>query len=169
MLKGESRPSWAGRINRDLMGNNGPGKSSGGGIGEGTSVGPGRAGNTGGGGGGIGPGIKPPAHSPAPTPATDYNRTFSPKEVTTKARILSKPEPQYTEKARINGVTGTVIVRAVLGSDATVRGIRVVSALPYGLTSGAVRAAGKMRFMPAVKDGHQVSQYIQIEYNFNLY
>ena len=38
---------------------------------------------------------------------------FSWQDVTTKARVLSKPEPQYTEEARKNQITGTVVLRAV--------------------------------------------------------
>ncbi|MDT5059855.1 MAG: hypothetical protein QOH63_562, partial [Acidobacteriota bacterium] len=44
-----------------------------------------------------------------------------------------------------------------------------VSGLPNGLTERAIAAARQIRFTPAMKDGHAVSQYIQIEYNFNLY
>jgi TonB family protein len=138
-------------------------------------VGPGRGGNTG---GGIGPGSSLPNFpgQPAPNSSTssgstsiDYNRTFTPKEVTAKAHILSKAEPSYTEKARVNQIIGTVVLRAVLSSQGEVKGVRVVAGLPYGLTTTAVGAAHKIRFIPAVKDGHNVSQYIQIEYNFNLY
>jgi hypothetical protein len=44
-----------------------------------------------------------------------------------------------------------------------------VSGLPYGLTEKAIAAARQIRFQPAMKDGRAVSQFIQIEYNFNLY
>jgi hypothetical protein len=37
------------------------------------------------------------------------------------------------------------------------------------LTEKAISAARMIKFMPAMKDGRAVSQYIQIEYNFNLY
>jgi TonB family protein len=78
-------------------------------------------------------------------------------------------EPQYTEEARENAVSGTVVLRAVFSASGDVTNIRVVSGLPYGLTESAVEAAREIRFSPAVKDGRPVSQYIQIEYNFNLY
>jgi hypothetical protein len=47
--------------------------------------------------------------------------------------------------------------------------IRPVVSLPFGLTEKAMDAARIMKFIPAIKDGKYVSQYIQIEYNFNLY
>ncbi|HET6889506.1 MAG TPA: tetratricopeptide repeat protein, partial [Pyrinomonadaceae bacterium] len=38
---------------------------------------------------------------------------FTGKEVTQKARVTSKPEPSYTEPARLAGVQGTIVLRAV--------------------------------------------------------
>ena len=144
---------------------NGIGTGRGGGIGpgEGGGIGPGRGGNIGGGdrndgGGGAGGGG-----------GGDYNRIFSGKEVNSKARVLSKPEPQYTEEARKNQITGTVVLRAVFTSGGQVTSIRAVSGLPYGLTERAIAAARQIRFTPAMKDGRAVSMYIQLEYNFNLY
>jgi TonB family protein len=144
---------------------NGIGTGTGGGIGpgEGGGIGPGRGGNIGGGDrndGGGGPG------GPG---GGDYNRIFSGKEVNSKARVLSKPEPQYTEEARKNQITGTVVLRAVFTSGGQVTSIRAVSGLPYGLTERAIAAARQIRFTPATKDGRPVSMYIQLEYNFNLY
>jgi TonB family protein len=147
---------------------NGIGNGMGGGVGsgEGGGVGPGRGGNTGGGDrrdGGGGPG------GGGGGGGEDYNKTFAPKDVTQKARIISRPEPQYTEEARKNQISGTVVLRAVLGSNGAVSGIRAVSGLPFGLTEKAITAAHQIKFVPAQKDGRAVSQYIQIEYNFNLY
>lgn len=145
---------------------NGIGTGKGGGIGpgEGGGIGPGRGGNIGGGdyregGGGAGGGGG----------GTDYNKIFSGRDVTSKARVLSKPEPQYTEEARKNQVTGTVVLRAVFTSGGAVTNIRAVSGLPYGLTERAIAAARQIKFIPATKDGRQVSMHIQLEYNFNLY
>lgn len=96
-------------------------------------------------------------------------QVFSPRDVLTKARVLSKPEPSYTSEARKAGVEGTVILRGVFVSDGSVKIISVNQWLPYNLTTRAVEAAKKIKFTPALVDGRQVSQYIQIEYNFNLY
>jgi TonB family protein len=101
--------------------------------------------------------------------APDPNKVYMPSEVTQKARILSRPEPQYTEEARKNQVSGTVVLRIVLSSSGQVTNISAISGLPYGLTERAIAAARQLRFSPAMKDGHPISQYAQIEYNFNLY
>jgi TonB family protein len=143
----------------------GGGQGTGVGKGEGQGYGPGRGYNTGGGdtnigGGGAGGGGGG---------GDDPNKVFTTKDVTSKARILSRPEPQYTEEARRNQVTGTVVLRAVFSAGGAVTNIKAVKGLPDGLTEKAISAARQIKFVPAQKDGRNVSQYIQIEYNFNLY
>jgi TonB family protein len=145
---------------------NGIGSGTGGGVGpgEGGGYGPGRGGNTGGGDrneGGGGPG--------GGGGGADYNRIFSGKEVSSKARVLEKPEPTYTEAARKNQITGTVVLRAVFSSGGQVTNIHAVSGLPDGLTERAIAAAKNIRFVPATKDGHPVSMWMELQYNFNLY
>jgi tetratricopeptide (TPR) repeat protein len=58
-----------------------------------------------------------------------------------KARVLSKPEPSYSDAARMAGVTGTIVLRVVFSSDGEVRSVRVSQALPFGLTTAAIQAA----------------------------
>lgn len=144
---------------------NGIGTGQGGGIGpgEGGGLGPGRGGNIGGGDFNAGGG------GPGGGGGGDYSKIFTGKEVTSKARLISKPEPQYTEDARKNQITGTVVLKCVFSSNGTVTNIRTVSGLPYGLTERAIAAARQIKFVPATKDGHQVSMWMQLEYNFNLY
>jgi protein TonB len=84
-------------------------------------------------------------------------------------RILKKPEPAYTDKARKAGVEGTVVLQAVFSSDATLNRIRILQWLPFGLTERAVEAARGIKFTPATKDGRPVSMFYRIEYNFHLY
>jgi len=101
--------------------------------------------------------------------AEDYNRIFTGREVTTKARVLEKAEPTYTESARKFGITGTVVLRAVFAKDGQVTNLHVVSKLPHGLTQRAIEAARAIRFTPAMKDGLPVSMWMELQYNFNLY
>jgi TonB family protein len=94
---------------------------------------------------------------------------YAGKETTRKARLAMKPEPTYTEQARQNQVMGTVVLKAVFSADGSVKNIRIVSGLPYGLTERAVDAASKIKFIPAQKDGKNVSMLMTLEYNFNLF
>jgi TonB family protein len=113
------------------------------------------------------PSVSPSANTPNQGVAENY--VYTPKDVTRKAILVTRPEPQYTEEARQNQTSGTVVLRAVFSSSGKVTNIRGVGGLPHGLTNKAIIAAKQMKFLPAVKDGKFVSQYIQIEYNFNLY
>lgn len=107
------------------------------------------------------------AVTPAP-PIDDTNRIFAAREVTEKARVISQPNPDYSDGARKYSVKGTVTIRAVFSKDGAVTNIKVLHRLPHGLTEKAIEAASKIKFEPAVKDGRKVSQYIQLEYHFNL-
>ena len=57
----------------------------------------------------------------------------------------------------------------VLAADGTVQDIVPMTTLPDGLSEQAVEAARNIEFTPAAKDGRAVSQYMIIEYNFNIY
>lgn len=103
------------------------------------------------------------------TPAGAAKTIFVGKEVDTKARLISKPEPSYSAAAKQNQVVGTVILKAVFSSSGKVTNIRVVQGLPDGLTERAIEAARKIRFVPASIEGKFVSMWMQLEYNFNLY
>ncbi len=142
----------------------GTGEGSGVGPGDGQGYGPGRGFNTGGGDGKVGGGGPGGGGD-----GVDYNKTFNQKDVTRKAVITFKPEPGFTEEARKNNVTGVVRLRAVLSSSGGVTNISVIKPLPDGLTEKAISAARQIRFQPAQKDGRTVSQYIVLEYNFNIY
>lgn len=94
---------------------------------------------------------------------------FIGEQVDRKVRLLTRSEPEYSEKAKSEEIRGTVILKCVFAANGTVTNIRVVQGLPYGLTEKAIEAARKIKFIPATKDGHPVSMWMQIEYNFNLY
>lgn len=141
-------------------------KGTGIGDGSGPGYGPGEDGNMGegkkglgccgGGGGNMGDG-------------NGVDEPYRATQVEQRARLLSKPEPQYTEEARKNAVVGTVVLRAVFSRSGTVVQIRALRTLPFGLTERAIAAARQIQFVPALKGGQPVSVAMQLEYNFNLY
>jgi TonB family protein len=147
----------------------GGGKGTGAGKGEGAGLGPGRGENTGGGDPNYGGGGSGGGGGGKPKEPEDYNRPFQAREVTRKAVITSKPEPGYTEDARKNNTTGVVQLRVLLGANGAVSSISPVSRLPNGLTEKAIEAARRIRFTPAQKDGRNVSQWIVLQYDFNIY
>jgi TonB family protein len=92
------------------------------------------------------------------------------KEVSVRADINAKPLPMYPSGARQYGVEGRVKLRIILGADGKIRDeIEVLEGLPHGVTEEAIKAARRIKFEPAQKDGRPVSQYVTLVYNFNLY
>ena len=144
----------------------GTNKGTGIGEGEGPGFGPGRGGNIGGDRKELG--CCGPSGGQG-NDVDDPDRVYPALQVTERARVLAKPEPQYTEEARRNAATGSVVLRVVFSRTGEVTNIRAVQSLPFGLTERAIAAARLIRFRPASRDGHPVNVYMQLEYNFNLY
>jgi TonB family protein len=119
-------------------------------------------------GSGFGPGLTGAMRS-----ATDMGRDsdgpFRKRDVDTEAVITFRPEPAFTKEARENDVYGVVRLRVVLSSKGKVERVTVVKGLPDGLTEKAIAAAMQIRFTPARRYGHAVSQYVALEYYFNGY
>lgn len=107
-------------------------------------------------------------YAEASAAADPSRKIYGAREGIKRAQILAKPTPGYTEEARRAGVSGVVRVRVVLGADGTVKHVLVLRRLSHGLTEKAVEAARQVRFNPATLDGQPVSQYVVLEYGFNL-
>ncbi len=95
-------------------------------------------------------------------------RVVPTKEVDTLAQIKAKPRPSYTKEARRLGIQGIVTVKVLLSARGEIARVRVVKGLRAGLTENAIRAACKMEFKPATKDGQPVAQWLTAEYVFRL-
>ena len=104
-----------------------------------------------------------------PPESGDSESVYTRKEVDRTPLIIMQPEPSYTETARQNGITGTVVLKVVFSANGAVTGVTVVADLPMGLKERAIVAARQIKFLPASKDGKFVSMWMQLEYNFNLY
>jgi TonB family protein len=104
-----------------------------------------------------------------PLDSSVVDTVFTGKQVDRKIILLMKPEPSYTEAARQNQITGTVVLKAVFSANGSVLKCNVLASLPYGLTERAIDAAQRIKFIPAAKDGKFVPVWMQLEYNFNLY
>jgi len=131
----------------------GMGDGSGGGMGPGNGrgVGPGNGYNMGGGDPRLGGGNGGPATV-----------------VDVKPVLLNSPQPKYTEEARKAKIQGLVLARVLVGSDGTVKQVKITRGLSYGLDEQAIQAALQMRWRPAMKSGQPVAYWmnnIQIEFN----
>lgn len=86
-----------------------------------------------------------------------------------KAFVLSKTEPRYTESARRKRINGYVIVLVELRADGFVGEVDVKLGLDPGLDQNAIEAARRTIFVPAVKDRKFVSSRVSMEMTFNIY
>ena len=100
---------------------------------------------------------------------TAVEKVYTSKEVDIMARLISKPEPTYSDKAQSARTTGTVVIKCIFAADGTITNIYVVEGLPNGLTEKVIEAARKIKFVPATKDGKNVSTWMQLVYNFDIF
>jgi TonB family protein len=88
-----------------------------------------------------------------PAPPTVQSRPAPASAKVVPAEILSKPNPIYTEEARVKRIEGEVLLEVILEATGKLRVLKVVRGLGHGLDDAAVRAAEQIRFKPALKDG----------------
>lgn len=94
--------------------------------------------------------------------------TIYPMSESLRPTIVYKERPEYTVQARANKIQGVVVLNAVFADDRTLKAIKVVRGLPAGLTEKAIKAASRLGFEPAKKDGFPVSVRGDIEFRFSL-
>ena len=87
----------------------------------------------------------------------------------TKLKILSKPRPSYTDKARVSNVQGTIRMAVLFAANGRVQHTLVLNRLGSGLDEQAIIAARKIKFEPMMKDGQPVSVVRMVEYTFSIY
>ncbi|MGI8734159.1 MAG: energy transducer TonB [Pyrinomonadaceae bacterium] len=107
-------------------------------------------------------------HHRVPETEDEIEQVLSSKMVDTRAVFRAKPRPGYTLEAQRNRKQGFVILKVALSAMGTISRVRVLRGLPFGLTESAIKAACKLQFKPAMKDGQSVSQWVTAEYVFRL-
>src|SRR5271169_3508404 len=73
---------------------------------------------------------------------------------TLPVEITYKPRPVYTDEGRQLKIEGEVLLSVVFSANGQIRILKVVHGLGHGLDESAVRAAEKIQFKPALRDGH---------------
>jgi len=87
----------------------------------------------------------------------------------TPPRVSNKKrsEPEYSEQARRDHISGTVELKATVGADGHVRDIEVVRGLGHGLDENAIKAVRTWEFEPATKDGVPTEGTVPINCEFH--
>ena len=83
--------------------------------------------------------------------------------------ITSRGYPRFTEKSRLNQTMGIIKLAVEFGSDGKIKYVVTIRGLPDGLTENAIKAASKIRFKPAVRNGKTVTVIAFLEYSFAIH
>ena len=103
------------------------------------------------------------AKSPVPTPV----RRMRIASRIAEANLIHDVAPQYPPEAGRARIEGTVVLMAVIGTDGSVKDVRVESGLPI-LAQAAIDAVKQWRYKPCMKDGQPVEVDSRITINFTL-
>lgn len=87
------------------------------------------------------------------TASTPRPKSADPVVKTVPAEITYKPRPVYTDEGRQMKVEGEVLIDVIFTANGQIKVVKVVQGLGHGLDESAVRAAEKIQFKPALKDG----------------
>ena len=90
------------------------------------------------------------------------------KAVMLPVSIQEKPNPVYTAEARKLHVEGEVLLQVMFTATGQVKVLRVLHGLGFGLDEAAVRAAEKIRFSPAQREGQAVDSTATLHIVFQL-
>jgi len=109
---------------------------------------------------------RPPVPEP-PKPTTNERRKVAVSEGVQAARLIHRVEPRYPPLAIQTRTEGKVVLRALIGTDGTMREVRVVSGHPL-LVLAAQDAVMQWRYQPTLLNGQPVEVETQITVIFTL-
>ena len=85
------------------------------------------------------------------------------------AKIITKVQPVYPESARSAGISGTVVLHAVIGMDGKPLSLRVKnSQIDADLARSAVEAVSQWRYTPTLLNGEPIEVDTTITVNYSL-
>jgi len=76
---------------------------------------------------------------------------------------------RYTNAARDAKAQGEIVLSIEFRADGTIKVLKIVRGLGFGLDEKAVAAAQKIIFLPQIKDGTFVNMSSGLTFTFNLY
>jgi TonB family protein len=91
-----------------------------------------------------------------------------PEPVEVPVEIVFKPTPDYTDQAKAHRIQGDVVLDVEFSASGTIRVLRVVAGLGYGLDEAATRAASRIHFKPAQSGGRAVDVRTTVHIVFRL-
>ncbi len=107
--------------------------------------------------------VPAPAKMPDPTPVKRIRVASR----VVEANLIHDVTPQYPPEAGRQRIEGAVVLMAVIGTDGTVKDVRIESGLPI-LAQAAIDAVKQWRYKPYSVDGEPVEVDSRITINFSL-
>ncbi len=97
------------------------------------------------------------------TAATEYEAS----DVDSPPKIVRQMPIKYPAQAKKDGVTGTVVVRCLIGTDGKAGKFEVVESEPAGIFDDSALSTLKYwQFRPGIKSGALVATWVKIPFKF---
>jgi TonB family protein len=90
------------------------------------------------------------------------------KAIDRPVEIIFKPEPRYSDEAKLQRIEGTVTLELEFTATGEIRVLRVVQGLGHGLDEAAEQAAMRIRFKPAQAEGRPVDYRATVHITFRI-
>jgi TonB family protein len=100
--------------------------------------------------------------------AQPKTKSAEPVVKTLPAEITFKPRPVYTDEGRQLKIEGEVLLDVIFSATGQIRIVKVVHGLGHGLDESAARAAEKIQFKPAMRDGRPADSEAVLHIIFQL-
>lgn len=84
-----------------------------------------------------------------------------------EARLIDRVQPEYPKTARMIHLTGTVQLRAIIGTDGSIRNLEVMSGNPT-LAAAAVAAVRQWRYQPTRLSGKPIEVKTVVTVQFQM-
>jgi TonB family protein len=85
-----------------------------------------------------------------------------------QGQILTRGQPHYPESARMNHISGTVVLRAIIRRDGHIRTLQVMSSPDPDLAVAALAAVRQWTYKPYLLNGEPTEVDTTVVVNFNL-
>ena len=105
------------------------------------------------------PSVAPPVHVTTEKPR--------PPSIVMEGHLIRRVQPEYPSIARIAGIQGAVVIRAMISKDGTTENLRALSGHPV-LTRASMDAVKQWRYRPYFLNGEPIEVETQITVNFTL-
>jgi TonB family protein len=107
--------------------------------------------------------------APAPTVTASAPRRIPVGGNVQPFKLLAQPRPQYPPELQQQGITGTVVIRAIIGKTGEVLQPQVINTTAHpGLVQAALDAVRQWRYDPARLNGEPVETLTTVTINFEL-